>query len=203
MTADDNRPRRRAAKRMSQQDIELWREVTRSLRPLRRKIRPEPVLTAQAAQPLPEGPQSENALPPEGAPPVSSRPTKPARPAPLAPIDRRFRQRLSRGIEPIEARLDLHGMRQNEAHLALLRFLRRAQAEGLRNVLVITGKGGLTANADPMSDRGVLRRNVPAWLSLPELRNVVLGFEAAHTTHGGDGALYVRLRRPDRRAGTH
>lgn len=109
-------------------------------------------------------------------------------------MERRLKQRLARGIEPIHARLDLHGKTQVQAHRELLRFLRGAQSEGERFVLVITGKG---SRADD-SERGVLNRQVPLWLAQPELRAYVGTFEQAHARHGGDGALYVRLRRPRR-----
>jgi DNA-nicking Smr family endonuclease len=100
-----------------------------------------------------------------------------------------MRQRLARGTEPIEARLDLHGRTQREAHAELLSFLRRAQREGARFALVITGKG------TRLDEQGVLKRQVPLWLRLPEFRSYVIGFDAAHAAHGGEGALYVRLRR--------
>jgi DNA-nicking Smr family endonuclease len=100
--------------------------------------------------------------------------------------------------------IDLHGMRQAEAHDALLRFLHRSQGAGHGVVLVITGKGGASpGSAGPggalFEERGVLRRTVPHWLRLPDLRTLVLGFDEASPHHGGGGALYVRLRR--RRAG--
>jgi DNA-nicking Smr family endonuclease len=113
--------------------------------------------------------------------------------SPLEPLDRRTRQRLARGTFEIDGRLDLHGRTQNEAHGALLRFLRRAQADGARFVLVITGKGA--GAGDDRRERGVLKRQVPLWLKLPEFRAYVSGFEEAHIGHGGAGALYVRLRR--------
>jgi len=111
---------------------------------------------------------------------------------PLAPLGRRERARLSRGGREIDARLDLHGMTQTRAHRALSDFLQRAHIDGLTFVLVITGKGGAAA---AHSGRGVLRRQVPQWLSLPEFRTLVVGFEEAHIGHGGEGALYVRIRR--------
>ena len=111
---------------------------------------------------------------------------------PLAPIGRRERAQLSRGRKQIDARLDLHGMTQTRAHRALSDFLQRAHIGGLSFVLVITGKGGA---AVAHSGRGVLRRQVPQWLNLPEFRNLVVGFEEAHIGHGGEGALYVRIRR--------
>ena len=81
--------------------------------------------------------------------------------------------------------------RQVRAHRALFGFLQRAHHEGLTFVLVVTGKGKIGSEAE----RGVLRRQVPQWLSLPEFRSMVVGFEEAHIGHGGEGALYVRVRR--------
>ena len=82
-------------------------------------------------------------------------------------------------------------MTQTRAHRALFGFLQRAHHDGLTFVLVITGKGKIGAE----SERGVLRRQVPQWLGLPEFRSLVVGFEEAHIGHGGEGALYVRVRR--------
>jgi DNA-nicking Smr family endonuclease len=118
--------------------------------------------------------------------------TRPA-PPPLAPLDRRFRQRLARGTQAIEARIDLHGMTQSEAHTRLLHFVRNARSGGATVALVITGKGARAA--DPLAERGVLYRQVPLWLKQPDFREHIVGFERAHATHGGEGALYVRLRR--------
>ncbi|MGL4975693.1 MAG: Smr/MutS family protein, partial [Bosea sp. (in: a-proteobacteria)] len=135
-----------------------------------------------------------NALPPE--------PKKPAL-TPLAPLERKLKTQLKRGIQPIEAVIDLHGMRQDEAHAALHRFIWRAQGDGAKLVLVVTGKGA-AGQAHSMfggqefeghHERGVLRRMVPHWLRLPDLRPMVVGFDEADQRHGGSGALYVRLRR--------
>lgn len=109
----------------------------------------------------------------------------------LAPLSRRMKQRVARGREAIDGRLDLHGLTQSEAHATLLRFLRAASARGARLVLVITGKGAREGSAE----RGILKRQVPHWLALPEFRALVVGFDDAHVTHGGEGALYVRVRR--------
>ena len=124
------------------------------------------------------------------APPRIAAAPKP-QPPPLAPIGRRERSQLSRGRKEIDARIDLHGMTQIRAHRALFGFLQRAHHDGLTFVLVITGKGKIGAG----SERGVLRRQVPQWLGLPEFRTLVVGFEEAHIGHGGEGALYVRVRR--------
>jgi DNA-nicking Smr family endonuclease len=98
---------------------------------------------------------------------------------------------------PALARLDLHGMTQTKAHAALLRFLTQAQAEDAKLALVVTGKGIGGAAGSP-SERGVLRRQVPLWLSLPEFRRFIVSFQEAHASHGGEGALYLRLRRRPR-----
>lgn len=115
-------------------------------------------------------------------------------PPPASGLERRVRVALRRGTLRVDARIDLHGMRQVEAHGALIAFLTRARAAGHVHVLVVTGKGGGGYDA-AFSERGVLRRSVPHWLRAPELRPVVLGFEEAARHHGGAGALYVRLRR--------
>ena len=74
----------------------------------------------------------------------------------------------------------------------------RAQADGARMVLVVTGKGAGRGDREAAVERGVLKRQVPMWLSLPEFRLLIVGFEDAHVGHGGEGALYVRLRRASR-----
>lgn len=118
---------------------------------------------------------------------------------PLAPLERRLRQKLSRGQRDVDAALDLHGLRQDEAHARLRHFLQGAQSDGARLVLIVTGKGRSSRPDSSIFDEvGILRRNVPHWLRAPELRRIVLSVEEATATHGGSGALYVRLRRSDR-----
>ncbi|HEY6992820.1 MAG TPA: Smr/MutS family protein [Xanthobacteraceae bacterium] len=171
---------------LSAEDRTLWAEITRSIAPLR-KPPAEPVSTPAP----PASPHKARAATLGCAEAVTR--AAAAKPAPrLEPLDRRQRQRLARGTAPIEARIDLHGKTQSEAHAALVRFLRRAQREGAKFALVITGKG-VRGSAD--GERGVLRRQVPQWLRLPELRAYVVGFEPAHVGHGGEGALYVRIRK--------
>jgi DNA-nicking Smr family endonuclease len=111
------------------------------------------------------------------------------------PLERRLRQRIAKGHVEIERRLDLHGLTQREAHDALVQFLHAAHRQDIRLALVVTGKGGRADHRDPFAERGVLRRLVPQWLQGSELRALVVGFEPAHVGHGGEGALYVRLRR--------
>jgi DNA-nicking Smr family endonuclease len=184
----DPRPQPRRRRALSEEERELWDLVARQVRPLRKPR----VLKAQANQRAELPSPSPAAKPAPPVRPIASAPAprvaKPAMP-PLAPLGKRERAKLSRGRSEIEARLDLHGMTQMRAHRALAGFLQRAHHDGLTFVLVITGKGRSGGES------GVLRRQVPEWLRLPEFRALVVGFEEAHIGHGGEGALYVRIRR--------
>jgi DNA-nicking Smr family endonuclease len=175
----------RGRRHLSEEERTLWESVARQVKPLRKKRR-----VGKSAVSMPEPAAATPAASPRPIPPVSAlKPSKPAVP-PLAPLGRRERSRLSKGRSEIDARLDLHGMTQTRAHRTLLGFLQRAHHDGLTFVLVITGKGVAGS-----AERGVLRRQVPQWLALPEFRALVVGFEEAHIGHGGEGALYVRIRR--------
>ncbi len=177
---------RRGRRRLTEEEARLWSVVARTVKPLRSgQIVPLATLPETPVPSARPAKRSEaHALPAAG--PVRH----PKPPAAAIAIARRERQQLARGKAELGGRIDLHGLTQAEAHDALLRFLRRTQAEGAKFVLVITGKGGFGAG-----ERGVLRRQVPLWLGLPEFRTCVLGFDVAHAGHGGEGALYVRLRR--------
>jgi DNA-nicking Smr family endonuclease len=179
-------PRRKRT--LSEEEHALWEGVARQLKPLRKKHRPTPALPAPPS--VEARAAAKIAVHPKPIPAVAPQPKKPPTP-PLQPLGRRERLQLSKGKKEIEARLDLHGMTQARAHRALSGFLHRAHGDGLTFVLVITGKGKTGAGAE----RGVLRRQVPLWLSQPEFRTLVVGFEEAHIGHGGAGALYVRIRR--------
>jgi len=163
---------------LSDDERVLWSTVTRSIAPLREQVTAAPPETAE--KPL----QATRSAPRSAMTPP---PAKPA-PPPLAPLGRRKRARVARGKKTIDGRLDLHGLTQSKAHAALLRFLRQAAGRGARLVLVITGKGG-------EGERGVLRRQLPHWLALPEFRALVIGFEQASIRHGGEGAWYISVRR--------
>jgi DNA-nicking Smr family endonuclease len=168
---------------LSYEERVLWTTVTKAIAPLRATARLAPDEETETTADLIKPPRP--AGPKQASPPLA--PHKPA-PPPLTPLSRRMKRGVVRGKQAIDARLDLHGLTQSEAHAALLRFLHNAHARDARLVLVITGKG---RGAEP----GVLRRQVPQWLGLPEFRALVLGFEDAGARHGGEGALYVRLRR--------
>jgi DNA-nicking Smr family endonuclease len=184
MTTDKSRARGAGPRRLTPSEIRLWRSVTQSV--TRRS-------GAAAVEGIAEDPAPgvEVTAAPARTPVQQSR--QASGPPPLAPIETRLRQRLARGRLTPEDTLDLHGYRQDEAHRVLRNFLIRAQARGAKLVLVVTGKGRTAA------EPGVLRRSVPLWLEAPDLRSVVVGFGEAAAAHGGSGAIYVRLRRNDRR----
>jgi DNA-nicking Smr family endonuclease len=102
-------------------------------------------------------------------------------------IEPNRKRRLSRERDPIEARLDLHGLNSIAAEARLKAFVQQAYANDYRAVLVITGKG--------LAENGILKRNAPEWLADPALSHIVAGISQAHARHGGSGALYVALKR--------
>jgi DNA-nicking Smr family endonuclease len=167
-------------------DIELWRRVARDVAPLPgRSPSPHPD-RGRLARKAAGTAAVQSAAP---AAPVAKPPPTPA-PPPLdqfAGVDRATAERLRRGRRAIEARLDLHGPTQAEAHRALAGFVAASRAAGRRCVLLITGHG--------RSSGGILKHAVPRWLNEPELRRHVLAIAPARPQHGGHGALDVLLRR--------
>lgn len=175
-------------------DEALWAKVVEGAAPLKRKP-PAPSKIDTPAQPLPRA--KPKAAPP---PPKPALPPAPKRPpgATRAPLDRKTARELEKGRLEVEARLDLHGLRQRDAHAQLKRFLKAAQAQGLKHVLVITGKGAALEASQSFykeEERGVLRNAVPLWLSEPDFAALVVSVSPAPRRLGGDGALYVRVRR--------
>ena len=200
---------RKPPARLTPEERELWEHTAQSISPIKgKKQRVHPALEEElpASRPLPPEPPKGRATPARPAAPPPPAIKRPAPPLPTpghAPIslERRKARKLSSGRIEIEGRIDLHGMRQSEAHTALLRFLNRAYAQGKRWVLVITGKGAPIRSAYDErleregEERGVLRRNVPRWLAEPEIAPIIIGFTTASIRHGGEGALYIHLRR--------
>jgi DNA-nicking Smr family endonuclease len=177
-------------------DANLWQRAVSDVRPLKRPP-PPPPRPASATPPAPKPPPrpAPRPSPPPLPPAAKPRPAVPAAPE-LEPgaaggLDKRTLQRLKRGLIPPEATIDLHNKTQAEAHAALLRFLAQSQTQGRRCVLVITGKG-----YGPDGSVGVLKSGVPRWLNEPDTRHRILAFTHATTAQGGEGALYVLLRRP-------
>jgi DNA-nicking Smr family endonuclease len=214
MTSDDNpkpRPRYRRARLLSEEERQLWKKMVADARPLSAgQIVAEPEQFSGPISLVPAKPISKPK-------PLSSVPrarrnaeilagNKPKidDAPPLTGLDRRTSQKLARGQIEAEARLDLHGMRQSEAELALHGFLSRCRYSGLRCVLVITGKGESpfarhtlhSSRFHEASDHsGVLRSALPQWLATARFRSEVAGFQPAHPRHGGGGAFYIWLRK--------
>lgn len=175
---------------LSQEDRRIWSRVAGSVTPSKPKkaarVTPGAVETAAAA-PHPTGDATALRRPAAPTIIISRSPASPHRAAPEA-LEPRRQRRLSRERDPIEAKIDLHGYGRFQAQDALTAFLMGAQARGYRAVLVITGQGR-------RGGTGVIKSSVHDWLTGPALRSVVSGFAPAARKHGGDGALYVTIRR--------
>lgn len=190
-------------RKLTSDEIELWRKVTKQAerlhpempqtvhpttlpKPTPKKL-PKPRIEAFELGQIRQGKPSGNSLKPSI--------TETLRAAPVQ-MDTKAFGRMKRGKLKPEGKLDLHGMRIETAHPALVRFVLTAQAQGKRLVLVITGKGKDRDEPGPIpTPRGVLRNQVPHWLSIPPLAQAVMQVTPAHISHGGDGAYYVYLRR--------
>ena len=170
-------------------EIALWAKVAATIRPAAGRVIPMAVTPASLTM-APSSPKAaETAKTAKKAKGPAPKPPKAAKPTPVAvqSIEPGRMRRLTREREDLGPRLDLHGMTQDEARARLVGFLRRAHEDGWRAAMIITGKG---SRGD-----GVLRRYTPEWLAGPELRDVVAGVAEAHRRHGGEGALYVALKR--------
>ena len=182
-------------KRFEVPDQALWEEVKTSVSPIKRarrskakiEIPPAAVAIMLGSVPVPQ----------------VIRPVRNIAPA-LSTFDRRTAQKLGRGQSEPEARIDLHGETLENARFALLHFLSSRRMQGLRLVLVITGKGaspfarhtlhGLKHFNTPERE-GKIRRELPMWLEETQFRVHVVGFQPSHPRHGGGGAFYIRLRK--------
>jgi DNA-nicking Smr family endonuclease len=188
---------RRRKRGLTEEEARLWQQVVHDVAPLPRRRR------KAASEDQPEDAAGDGDGAAETPRPVATPPAPPAVSLPppkprkrelpglehgyTPGVDKRTSQRMTRGRLEIEARIDLHGMGVDAAHGALIRFVETSAGKGRRCVLVITGKG--------LRGEGILRRQVPRWLNDGRLRPLILGFSHAQPQHGGDGALYVLLRR--------
>ena len=182
---------RRGPPGLSDDDRRIWARITGTVTPPRARKAVRVAMDAPDPAPTPVAP-AKSARPGRPATPASPAPSPPAAPRPpslRAPdvLEPRRQRRLSRERDPIEARLDLHGYGRFEAEDVLRAFLSSSQARDLRAVLVVTGQG--------RRGGGVIRASIVEWLHSPTLRGVVSGFASAHRRHGGEGAIYVTLKR--------
>jgi DNA-nicking Smr family endonuclease len=182
-----------AKRRVTPEELELWRQVAQTVRPI--KSRRRHAKAKEETPPAPPAAKPRSAKPaPAPAPSAGTKPQALAKPHELTHglshgIDRRQAERFRKGKLAIEGKIDLHGRTQQDAHDDLLAFLRRARDAEKRCVLVVTGKG-MTS-----SKTGILRQAVPRWLNEPAFRSLVLAFDYAEPQHGGEGALYVLMKK--------
>ena len=197
---------RRRKPRLSEDDLATWRAVTATARPLHPE-RPG----ASGPAPASSTQKPKKAAPPEPIPDfrIGGRGEQDRAEHDLAPtlearlkahpvrMDAKAFARMKRGKLRPERTLDLHGMTLSQAHGALVRFVQTAHADGMRLVIVVTGKGrDSPSDTDPIPrPRGLLRHQVPGWLHAHPLRRMVLQVTDAHQRHGGSGAYYVYLAR--------
>jgi DNA-nicking Smr family endonuclease len=176
----------RRPREVSPDEAELFHEILKDAKPLRKRG-PAPPRAPVAATPPPGpaiAPRTIRTSPPKPIPPAPP----PLDPGKAAGIDKRTHERFRKGEMAIDARLDLHGMTQDMAHGALTRFVERGAAAGHRMLLIVTGKGGREGT-------GVLKAETPRWLNEAGLRPLILAIHRARPNHGGEGALYVLLKR--------
>ena len=171
--------------KLSTEDRSLWGKVARSTRPMPGRL--EDLLEFEDEIIEPVAPAGMSVAVTAAAQQPAEAQKKPG--GIHHPLEKPVKRKLSRGHLALEARIDLHGMIQSEAHGILLDFLIRAHERGMRHVLVITGKGS------SLGSDGALKRAVPLWFSKTEFRYLISSYEPAARQHGGDGALYVRLSR--------
>jgi len=192
-------------------DAALWARVAETAQPLTTQRRGRHIETPEVVAPARKVPESKSKTQPAQngvvSPGSSATPqvkvTIKKAPSPTSGLDRQTTRRLDKGALAIEARIDLHGMRQREAHAALRKFLHWARGKDYRHVLVITGKGSARAEERSFYDeeaRGVLRQSVPHWLAHGDLAPLIVSFSEAPRRLGGEGALYVRLRKAGRQS---
>lgn len=191
-------------RRLTEDELALWQVVANSVTPLKRRRTKKPAASEEGAvaktAPAAKSPPGKQPKRPKGPSPVpastaaAAKPLPPLTPTPapgaMPGIDKRQSERFRRGQMPIEGKIDLHGRTQAEAHDALQHFIERAFKAGKRQLLVITGKG-MT-----QSKSGILKTNVPRWLNEAPMRRLILAISQARPEHGGEGALYVLLKRP-------
>ena len=185
-------------RRLRADERELWEQVARSAVPMHPKRKTVAPIATDTKSPEPAAPTAKRE--PIPAFKIGSKPRQetriPAQTTPAPRMDAKAFRKLGQGkLEP-EGRIDLHGMRVDEAHAELINFILRSHAKGRRLVLVITGKGTGPGPQGPLPyQRGILRRQVPHWLQQNPVAPLVLETRTASLRHGGEGALYVYLRR--------
>lgn len=184
-------------KKLSDHDRKVWRNVTKTITPYHDMMDLDDLEfvdeMSESKTQTPSALKSPKRAVPDPYQPQVQKPKLPKTPAGLNPIERKVHRKIAKGRVAIDSRIDLHGMTQQVAHHALMSFLSDCYDRGDRHVLVITGKGISSGG------QGILRQAVPEWFTKPEFKMLVSGFKTSARHHGGDGALYVRLRQRSER----
>ncbi len=190
---------RRPPPDLTSEDRRIWARVSGSVTPPKTRkaarVTPGAILPDEPLKPetIKAAPRLPQTIKPKRSTKIRAAATEPPKAATAAPrsvpeeLEPRRQRRLSRERDPIEASIDLHGFGRFEAEDQLRAFLTSSQARGLRAVLVVTGQG--------RRGGGVIRASIHEWLQGHALRGVVSGFAMAHRRHGGDGAIYVTLKK--------
>ncbi len=207
MTKPGRTPYGPRAGQMKDDDHEVWEQITRTVKPLNRLPYVRPATEAKPALPVSHPERNGKAMS-KTVDPVRKAARSITRQAihlqPHNNLDRRHKQKLSRGNVDIEARLDLHGQSVERARMSLLGFVQWSRERGYRNVLIITGKGASAFTRHTLHSTDVfqaperlgrLRAEFPRWMAQREFSSHIVGYQPAHPRHGGGGAFYVRLKR--------
>lgn len=190
-------------RKLSRDDLELWRRVAETAEPMTPQLRQDdsaprtskPSKIAKVTKPVDPFQIGARAQSRQSTHDIAGDIRDSLRAAPVK-MDRKTHQNLKRGKLKPEGKIDLHGMTLEQAHPRLTSFIMRAHADGKRLVLVVTGKGKPRDEGGPIPVRlGVLRHQIPHWLTTPPLSQIVLQISEAHLRHGGGGAYYVYLKR--------
>ena len=195
-------------KKISSNDLKLWYQIADKVEPIKKKdnsdiknqeqssIEAGRIVSRDVNQQIIKKKISKDKVAIKLAP--SKVPIKKDELLKFTGIHRRLEQKMSRGQIDIDSTLDLHGMTQEEAKHAIINFIKVANKNNLKIILIITGKGISNENTSTRNkniyERGVLNKNLPAWLQMPEIRDYVNGYRYANQKHGGEGAYYILLK---------
>jgi DNA-nicking Smr family endonuclease len=190
------KPPRRPGRKLTPQEAEVWAQIARTVTPLENTPRPEPATEEiESRSPAPAPPPARKPkgripppLPPKGAPPKAVS-------GPSHHLDGSWEKRFARGTLAPDFTLDLHGATLDGAYSRLMHGLAQAKAMGARVVLVVTGRPRPVDAMDRGQMRGAIRAKIDDWLAASEHAADIVAVRGAHRRHGGQGAIYVILRK--------
>jgi len=179
-----------APRGLSEEESEAWEKLAATVTPMHPAIaRPKPEAAKPPPPKQPKLRKQQTAKP--GPAPLSAQPT----PSPQGNLDSHWDRRLKSGALQPDLTLDLHGYNLDAAYDRLMGGIAQARALGMRTILLVTGKSRPVAAADRGASRGVIRAKVLDWLAASSHHTAIAAVRRAHQRHGGDGALYIVLKR--------